>query len=102
MVAATIFVLHGAVLLGVIIWKARTEGRTEAALAAAFLVIIFSVGWTLSGLVAGVVFEPEGVAEWMNRDTISLVLVTAGEALFYAVFFRFLREKKDGGAKPSP
>jgi len=102
MVAAAIFVVHGAVLLGVIIWKVRSEGWTEASLAAAFLVIIFSVGWTLSGLLAALLFEPEGLAEWMNRDTISLVIVTAGEALFYTVFFRFLREKKDGGAKPSP
>ena len=102
MVAATIFALHGAVLLGVIIWKVRSEGWTEAALAAAFLVIIFSVGWTLSGLVAALVFEPEGLAEWMNRDTISLVIVTAGEAFFYAVFFRLLRKESDGGSKRSP
>lgn len=100
MVAASIFALHGAVLLGVIIWKARTEGWTEAALAGGFLVIIFSVGWTLGGLLAALLFEPEGVAEWMNRDTIALVIVTAGEAAFYTVVLTMLRKKPDARAKP--
>ena len=101
MVAAIIFAIHGAVLVGVVIWKARTEGWTEAALAAAFLVIIFSVAWTLSGLMVTLLVEPEGIASWMNRDTISLVIVTLAEAVFYTVFFRVLRDKTEGGAKPS-
>ena len=101
MVAAIIFAVHGAVLLGVVIWKARSEGWTEAALAAAFLIVIFSVAWTLSGFLVSVLFDPEGLAEWMNRDTISLVIVTLAEAVFYTVFFRVLRDKTEGGAKPS-
>ena len=95
MVAAIIIALHGALLVGAFLWKLRADGITDAALAAGFIIIIFSVGWSLSGLIVGVLFEPEGLAEWMNRDTISLVLVTLGEVIFYALLLRVLRKKPD-------
>ncbi len=88
MIAAILFALHGAVLLGLVLQKLRSGGLAEAALAGGFFVIIFSVGWTIAGLLANILFAPEGLAEWMNRDTISLVGVSAGEVVFYAIFLR--------------
>ena len=98
-VAAIIFVLHGLLLVGAFVWKLRTGSFTDAALSVAFIIIIFSVGWTLSGLLTGLLFESQGLAEWMNRDTISLVLVTLGEAVFYTVFLRSLGDKPKEQAK---
>ena len=100
MIAAIILLLHGILLVGTFFWKLRSDGITEAALSAGFIVIIFSIGWTLSGLITGMLFEPEGLAEWLNRDTLSLVLVTLGEIVFYVVFLKFLTTKGGGEAKP--
>lgn len=99
MIAAIIFAIHGVVLVTVFLWKLRSEGTAEAVLAGGFIVIIFSVGWTIAGLVANLLFEGEGLTEWMNRDTISLVLVTLGEAVFYTLFLRALGKKPNGDAK---
>jgi hypothetical protein len=99
MVAAIITALHGIALLGVFFWKLRTSGFADAALSAGFIIIIFSVGWTLAGFVSALVFEPKGLAEWMNRDTISLVLVTLGEIVFYTVLLRLLGKKTDKHAQ---
>lgn len=100
MIAAIIMALHGALLLGVVLWKIRADGIAEAALAGGFVIIIFSVGWTIAGLVVGLLFEPEGLAEWMNRDTISLVLVTIGELAFYGVFLRLSGKKPKATENP--
>jgi hypothetical protein len=97
MVSAIIFGLHGVALLGVIVWRLRTVGIVDAALAAGLIIVIFSVGWTLSGLATTLLVAPEGIAEWMDRDTIALVFVTLGEIVFYTVFLKVLRKGPKAG-----
>lgn len=88
MIAATIFVLHGLAAVYAFVSRFRKEGPMEGALALAFVVIIFSVGWTVATLIASLIFSPQGLAPWLDRNTISLVLVTIGEASFYALYLR--------------
>ena len=88
MIAAIIVALHGA--LGIYaFWTRRREGGWgEGILALAFVGVIFSVGWTIMTMLTSVVFSPEGFAEWFNRDTVTLTLLTIGEGFFYYFFLR--------------
>jgi len=88
MIAAIIFAIHLVAATYAFASKAKSGGISEGFLALAFMTIIFSVGWTIATMTANLLFEPEGFAEWFNRDTISLSLVTIGEVVFYALLLK--------------
>lgn len=86
MVSATIFALHGiACVYAFFHWK-KLGNTKDGILAVAFIVIIFTVGWTISTMVTSVVFPEEGLAEWLDADAIALVLLTVAEIVFYWLF----------------
>lgn len=88
MIAAIILGLH---ILGAAYAFASgfRKGRWgEGVLAFAFVGIIFSVGWTIMTMLTSLFLEPEGVAEWMNRDAVTLVLLTIAEGIFYYFLLR--------------
>ena len=103
MIAAAIFALHFAACIYAYI-KYRKEGVSEGILAVAFVVIIFSVGWTITTMLAKLVFPYELVEGWvrdlqgsvlsrrlakeLSVDTFSLVVLTIGEAVFYYFYLR--------------
>jgi heme A synthase len=97
MIAAIIFVLHGLAAIYAFWSRNRKEGLMEGVLALAFVVIIFSVGWTIATFTASLLFSPKGIARWLDRNTISLVLVTLGETIFYAMFLRSGRTANPAG-----
>jgi formate hydrogenlyase subunit 3/multisubunit Na+/H+ antiporter MnhD subunit len=88
MIAAIIFGLHGVLLVYAFVSRWKRGGAIEALLAGAFVIIVFSVGWTLASLITRLTVPAEGFAPWLNADTVSLLLVTAGETLFYALLLR--------------
>ncbi len=109
MVAAFIFFLHfAAAVTSFIVYK--KEGTSEGWLAVAFVAIVFSVGWVVATMLTNLLFLPEFFVRWyyqplesrfwvivrkeINRDTISLLLLTLGEWAFYYQYFR--GEKKSG------
>ena len=86
MVSATVFALHTiACIYAFFHWKKR-GGTKDGILAVAFIVILFTVGWTISTMVTRLVFPDEGLAEWLDADAISLVLLTIAEIVFYWLF----------------
>ncbi|MDD8018863.1 MAG: hypothetical protein PHP42_10860 [Bacteroidota bacterium] len=53
-----------------------------------FMVLIFSVGWSISTFVLKYVMREAGFGIWLNRDAVSLLLLTMGEIIFYYFYFR--------------
>ncbi len=94
MIAILIFYIH--VIFGLYIFTKRwqEEGLGAAFLILIFVGIIFSVGWTISYLIASLIFPPEGLGKFYNRDTISLTILTIFEYFFYTAYFRG-RKKTD-------
>ncbi|MCX6143165.1 MAG: hypothetical protein NTZ35_08095 [Ignavibacteriales bacterium] len=102
MVSAFIFGLHACAAIYAFITRKRAGGVSEGLLAVAFLGIIFAVGWTISTVCTNLLFTPEFFIKWyyrqtdslflrtlrkeLNRDTISLLLLTFGELGFYYFF----------------
>jgi hypothetical protein len=74
-----IFYLHtvGAATLFTVYWQ--EEGLKGGLAALGFMVLIFSVGWPMATIVLKLFISPGGVSPWLDRDTLSLVLLTAVE-----------------------
>lgn len=112
MVAAFLFILHiiAAVLAFVI--ERKKGGTGEGLLAVGFAGIVFAVGWTISTMLTNLLFTPDFFVRWyyaetdsvllrvlrqeINRDTISLLILTAGEITFYHLFFGNSVNQKKG------
>lgn len=98
MIAVIIFALHLIAAGYAFQTRKKKGGIAEGILAVAFMGLIFSVGWTISTFVTRLLFPPEGLATWLDADAISLVLLTIGEVVFYAVLLGGKSgEKKSGG-----
>ena len=103
MIDGFIFVIHFAACVYAF-FRYRKEGVSEGILAVAFVVIIFSVGWTITTMLAKLVYPYQLVQEWIGNlqgstfsrliakelrlDTFSLVVLTIGEAVFYYFYLR--------------
>lgn len=114
MIAVLILIAHAAAAVYAFM-KYRKEGIGEGILATAFVVIIFSVGWTISTMLAKIVFPTDLAAHWISNlqgsatsrtiakeltlDTFSLVLLTCIECVFYYFYLR--SERNNGGKKPA-
>ena len=113
MVAAYIFFLH-IVLVVFVFVKYKKESLGEGFLAAAFVGIIFAVGWTIGSILTNLLFAPEWFIKWywqpldswvwrnvrkeISRDTISLLILTTIEIVFY-YFYILTESKQDNGKK---
>jgi hypothetical protein len=102
MTAAYIFFLH-IVLVVYAFFSRKKESVGDGFLAAAFVVIVFAVGWTISTMITNFLFAMQWFDHWfwqplesrfwqivrreINRDTLSLLILTAGEVAFYYLYF---------------
>ena len=102
MVSAFIFFLHFVLAVyAFMIYK--KESISEGFLAIAFVGIVFAVSWTISSMLTNLLFMIEWFVQWywqqldswiwrivrkeISRDTISLLILTSGEVVFYYLFF---------------
>jgi hypothetical protein len=87
MIAVFIFYVHVVFLAYVFTKDYIEDGLTAGLLSAILIVIIFSVGWTLSEFVLGFFMEAEGLGLLFPRAAFSLTLLTIVEAVFYKFYF---------------
>jgi quinol-cytochrome oxidoreductase complex cytochrome b subunit len=115
MVAAFIFLFHFLAFCYVF-FNFKKTALSEGFLAVALMGIVFAVGWTIATMLTNVIFMPEWFIRWyyqplnslfwrtvrkeINRDTISLLILTGGEMLFY--FFYFMLGTKKGPSHDEP
>ncbi|MFA6470095.1 MAG: hypothetical protein WCW35_14465 [Bacteroidota bacterium] len=88
MIPLLIFTLHIIGLTAVFTFEYQKEGISAGVLAAAFIVLIFSVGWSISSFFLKYLIDEPGFGIWLNRDALSLIILTVAEAIFYLLYFR--------------
>lgn len=88
MIAAIIFFAHFLFLMIIFTWKWQTEGTSAAFINVSLILILFAVGWTITGFIAKVFMEPEGLGIYFDRDTFSLSLLTIIEYFFYRIYYK--------------
>jgi hypothetical protein len=87
MISGLIFAIHLLFILIIFTKKWQDEGLSTAFLNVGLIIILFSVGWTITGMIAKAIMEPEGLGIEFNRDTFSLVLLTVAEFFFYKFYY---------------
>jgi len=92
MITLFIFYLH--FIAAVIVYTKRwQEGDwKEGLLAVGFLALIFSVGWSISTFLLKPVIDEKGFGVWLDRDTLSLVLLVVMESIFF--YFQLRRKRR--------
>ena len=88
MISAFIFFAHFIFLLLIYTWKWQKEGISGALLNVSLILILFAVGWTITGLIAKFLMEPQGLGLYYDRDTFSLTLLTIIEIIFYRFYYK--------------
>lgn len=65
----------------------QREGISAGFLTLGFLVLIFSVGWSISSFAFKYLVDEAGFGIWLNRDALSLLALSVGEGLLYYFYF---------------
>jgi hypothetical protein len=88
MISAFIFFAHLMFILVIFTKKWQDESLSAAFINVALIVILFSVGWSISTTVVKLIFEQKGFGLHFDADTISLTLLTIAEYFFYRFYYR--------------
>lgn len=88
MIAGLIFAIHIFFMLYIFTKKWQEENLTNAFLNLSLIIILFTVGWSIAGMILKVFIEPEGLSLELNRDTLSLILLTIVEYYFYRFYYK--------------
>jgi hypothetical protein len=91
-----VFYVHIIVLAAGFTKRYQEEGIAEGFLAVFFVALIFFVGWSISSFLMKFLMGAEGLGPLMDRDALSLLVLTCGEAVFY---FFFLRDDATGSGQ---
>ncbi len=87
MIPLIIFYLHIIGISAAFTSEYQKDGISSAFLSVGFIVLIFSVGWTISTFMLKYIISEAGFGMWLNRDAFSLLLLTIGETIFYYNYF---------------
>jgi hypothetical protein len=88
MISAFIFFAHFLFILIIFTWKWQSDGISASFINVALILILFAVGWTITGMVAQLLMEPKGLGLYFDRDTFSLALLTIVEYFFYRIYYK--------------
>ena len=88
MITAIIFFAHFIFTLIIFTKKWQDEGSSAAWMNVGLIVILFAVGWTVTGMIAKILMEQEGLGIHFDRDTFSLTLLTIMEVFFYRFYYK--------------
>ena len=99
MISLLVFYAH--TIAAVVIFTTRWQESNwkEGFLAVGFLALIFSVGWSMSTFVMKLLVDEKGVAVWLDRDALSLLLLALAESVF---FYAQMKRKRKHAAPAAP
>ncbi|MBI4548984.1 MAG: hypothetical protein HY707_13455 [Ignavibacteriae bacterium] len=93
MITLFIFYIHTIAAVAFFTKRWQEADIKEGFLAVGFLALIFSVGWSISAFILQFLVAKEGFARWLDRDTLSLILLTVMESVFYYVQVKRRRKR---------
>ena len=87
MISAFIFFAHFIFILLIFTWKWQSDGISSAVMNVSLVLILFAVGWTITGMIAKIFMDTKGLGLYYDRDTFSLTLLTMMEYFFYRIYY---------------
>jgi hypothetical protein len=97
MITAIIFSAHLLFALIIFTKKWQSESVTAAWLNVGLIGILFSVGWTITGMIAPLIMDPKGFGIFFDRDTFSLTLLTICEFFFFMIYYKDVFVQPEAG-----
>ncbi len=88
MITLLVFAAHTIAAVALYTKRWQEADWKEGLLAVGFLLLVFSVGWSISTFLLKLFVNERGFAPWLDRDTLSLLLLTLMETLFFSVQLR--------------
>ena len=88
MISAFVFFLHFLFALLIFTKKWQQESLLFAFLNLGLIAILFTVGWSITGMISKLFMEPEGLGSYLTRDDFSLTLLTIAEYFFYRMYYK--------------
>lgn len=79
--------------------KWQEDGLSSGFFNLGLIGILFAVGWTITGMIAKLVMEPEGLGIYYDRDTFSLNLLSVAEFFFYRFYYKETPIASDKGTQ---
>lgn len=91
MIEIFIFYLH--IIAALYAFTKNWQNRTlkDAFLSLIILLLVFAIGWALTGSLAYAIYPSSWNTPYFNYDTLSLVLLVIPEAVFF--YFFFIKDK---------
>ena len=99
MITLAIFYLHVVAAATLFTKRWQESNIKEGLLAVTFLLLVFSVGWSIATVIVRMFLEEKGFGIWFDRDTASLTLLTLVEGPFF--FTQMIRGRKSLAGGPS-
>lgn len=93
MIALFIFYIHVVAAVWIFTKRWQEADVKEGILGVGFLALIFSVGWSISAFLLQLVIDEKGFAVWLDRDTLSLILLLVLESVFFCVHLKRKKRK---------
>jgi len=93
MIPLLVFYVHIVATAAAFTKRWQDEGLAEAFLSVFFLALLFFVGWSMASFILKFFVDQDGFGPFMDRDAMSLLLLTAAEAVFY---YFYLRDEANG------
>jgi hypothetical protein len=87
MISALIFCGHLIFITYIFTKKWQTESLSSAFTNAALIIILFTIGWSITVMIGKLIMEKEGLGIYFDRDSFSLVLLSMIEYLFYRMYY---------------
>ena len=88
MITAIIFTVHFIFAIIIFTKKWQDESLSSALLNIGLIGILFSVGWSITGIISQLIMEPKGFGIFFNRDTFSLTVLSVAEYFFYKMYYK--------------
>ena len=88
MIAALIFTVHFIFALVIFTKKWQDEALSAALLNVGLIGILFSVGWTITGMISQAVMGPKGLGVLFTRDDFALAILSIAEYFFYKMYYK--------------
>ena len=67
--------------------KVAEEGLSFAFLNMGLIAILFTVGWSITGMISKFFMESEGWGTLLNADDVSLAMLAIAEYFFYRIYY---------------
>lgn len=99
MIIVLIFLIH-IIFIGIVLYKkTKKESLGSSLIDLALIIVLFSVGWSLSVMLVKLFVDPIGFGKYFDRDSIALTLLTIIEYFFYRSYYKDLFSTSSGRGK---